>query len=142
MIRLERIEISELPRNLPWIVQLLAPLVVTDPHRTMEQVRKGLFSGEMGLATVHIQDGAGLVIVEPVEADGKKQLWLPYIVGEVRGGPKRFLRMMRAVMAHFETVGRAAGCAEIYIGGRDWSRVFPDFEPYDGVYNGLRKAIA
>jgi hypothetical protein len=27
------------------------------------------------------------------------------------------------------------------LGGRDWSKILPDYEPLDGVPNGLRKRL-
>jgi hypothetical protein len=44
-------------------------------------------------------------------------------------------------MTSFETTARDAGVQAIYIGGRDWGAVFPDFLPVDDVPNRRRKVL-
>lgn len=141
-IIVSRIEINELPVNWHWIAQLLSPAVAYDKNRTMEQVRTGLFSGALGLASLHGDNGAGLVVVEPCEIEGVKTLWLPYMVGKLNQPPKRWLSMIRQIMAHFETLAKEAGCSEVRIGGRNYRGVFPGFETFDALApNRMRKAI-
>ena len=40
-----------------------------------------------------------------------------------------------------ERLAVAAGCNEMRLGGRRWARILPDYEPLNGVKNGLRKAL-
>lgn len=63
--------------------------------------------------------------------------------GEMRLPPKAWLRAARAEMACLETIARDAGCQEMRMAGRDWSRVFPDYQPYRPANNenGLRKVL-
>ncbi len=63
------------------------------------------------------------------------------IKGTVRLPPKQWLKAMREEMTIIEQRAREAGCAEMRVAGRDWSRVLTDYERLDGVPNGLRKAL-
>lgn len=133
---------AEVQRCWPWLSRLLAPAFDVDEAGDPETVRCLLVSGQMGLATVHLPNAAGVVILHPGTFDGRYGLWLPYIAGQVRGGPKLWLRTMRSIMDHFVTQARKAGCFEVRIGGRDYTRVFPDFERFDPAHpNRLRKVL-
>lgn len=52
-----------------------------------------------------------------------------------------WLRAVREEMHKIEGLAKAAGCNEMRLGGRKWSRVLTDYEPLSGVKNGLRKAL-
>jgi hypothetical protein len=95
-----------------------------------------LVSGEMGIATVHAHNAAGVIVLHVTEEAGKLVMGIPYLAGKVRGG---FLLFMRMAMAQVVAHARKLGVSEVRLGGRDWSRVFPDFEAYDG--NRLRKVL-
>ena len=48
----------------------------------------------------------------------------------------------RREMKTLETLARNAGCAEMRVAGRDWSRVLTDYEPLPGGKpNRLRKRL-
>lgn len=55
--------------------------------------------------------------------------------------PRQWLRAFREETTKVETQAKAAGCVEMRCGGRDWSRVLPDYQPLPGVKNGLRKRL-
>lgn len=56
--------------------------------------------------------------------------------------PRRFwVPAVREEVWKIERLAVAAGCNEMRLGGRKWQRVLPDYEPLDGVKNGLRKAL-
>jgi len=41
-----------------------------------------------------------------------------------------------------ERIAKAAGCVEMRIEGRDWSRILKDYQPWpQGEGHGLRKAL-
>ncbi len=130
---------AEVQRCWPWLSQLLRPAV--EGGRSLEEVRDLLVRGHLGLATVHLKNAAAVIVMQPGMFDGLYCLWVSYLAGEVKGPPKVWLRTVRRVMAHFEEKAREAGCKEIRIGGRDWSRVFPDWLPCPAVPNGLRKVL-
>lgn len=50
-------------------------------------------------------------------------------------------RLIRAHMRRLERIARESGCREMRVAGRNWSRVLLDYEPFDGVANGLRKVL-
>jgi hypothetical protein len=55
--------------------------------------------------------------------------------------PKRWLKVVRAHVKRLEVIVKESGCRELRVAGRFWGRVLPDYEPYDGVPNGLRKVL-
>lgn len=55
--------------------------------------------------------------------------------------PKTWLKLIRTEIKTIERLARDAGCVELRLGGRDWSRILPDYEPLDGIPNGLRKRL-
>lgn len=67
------------------------------------------------------------------------------VVDKIRGrialGRHGWVAVVREEIANIEGLARAAGCIEMRLGGRDWSRVLPNYEPLVGVKNGLRKAL-
>jgi hypothetical protein len=48
---------------------------------------------------------------------------------------------MRGELRKIENIARDAGCTEMRVAGRDWSRILPDYEPMPGIENRLRKAL-
>lgn len=133
---------AEVQRCWPWLSRLLEPAFAVDDRADPETVRQMLVGGEMGLATIHLPNAAGVVVLHPGTFDGRYGLWLPYMVGRIEGGPKLWLRTMRAIMDHFVARARASGCTIVRIGGRNYRRVFPDFEPYDPDHpNRLQKVL-
>lgn len=141
MMRVERVQIAEIERNWHWIYQILEPAVDIDPRRSLQEVKAGLMSGILGLASVHMPKAAGLVIVEPGTFDGVFCCWVPYLAGHVSGGARDFIRMARHLMAYLELSARQAGCAEMRIGGRDWSRILVGYERFNDTPNMLRKVL-
>lgn len=129
---------AEVQRCWPWLSQLLKPSV--EGGRSLEEVRTLLVGGGLGLATVHFPHAAAVMVFEP-RFDDPPRLWIAYLAGEIEGPPKVWLRTVRSVVRHFEEQARKAGLKEIRIGGRDWSRVFPDWLPLPAVKNGLRKVL-
>lgn len=131
---------DQIERNWGWIGQLLRPSIAMGIARSEQRVRAMLNDGRMGLASIHVPNGAGLITLEPGEYDGVPALWVPYIYASVKAGPKVWIRTMIDVLAHFETKAREAGLQEVRIGGRDWS-FLPGYEPFDGVLNGRKKVL-
>lgn len=56
---------------------------------------------------------------------------------------RRWLALVRGELRALEDSARDAGCAEMRMAGRDWSRVFPDYEQFEPANNshGLRKIL-
>jgi len=90
---------------------------------------------------------AGIAVTITLEAfieDGRQIAGIYGLKGRVRLGPKAWLRAVRDEVRKLENIARKAGCVEMRIAGRDWSRVLPDYEPMTDapdVRNGLRKAL-
>jgi hypothetical protein len=82
-----------------------------------------------------------LVTLE-IYAEGNKQVCgIHQIEGQLRLPPKSWLKAMRDELTKIEDIARDAGCAEMRVAGRDWSRILTDYEPLPGVPNGLRKVL-
>ena len=64
------------------------------------------------------------------------------MVGKIKAKPKAWLRVVREEMRKIERVCKESGISEMRVAGRDWHRILPDYEPFDGVPNGLRKRLA
>ena len=129
-----------------WIRPLLAKAIrhVKQPVSADALLSETLYRlriGQYELAKVEADKARGVVVSELCTLDGVDVCWLPFIAGKTGMGPKAFVAFMRAMMGQFEDMARAAGAEEIRIGGRDWSRVFPDFERFDDVPNRLRKRL-
>jgi len=90
---------------------------------------------------VSLPNGGGYVTLEIYAEDNQMVCGIYEIKGRLQERPKQWLRTMRAELTRLEAIARDAGCEEMRIAGRDWSRVFPDYTPFDGAENGLRKAL-
>lgn len=102
-----------------------------------------LASGESEAFRVVTEAVAGLVVVTLGTFDGVRCCWINYVAGEVAGGPKAFITASRRIIDEIATLARKAGCTELRGGGRNWSRVFPDWEHFDPDNpNRMRKRIA
>lgn len=83
-----------------------------------------------------------VMVMQVFEAeDGRLVCGIRNLVGKVTAPPKQWLRAVRAEMRKLEGLARDAGCKEMRLRGRDWSRILPDYEPLDGTPNGLRKDL-
>lgn len=85
--------------------------------------------------------GGGLVTLEIYEEDGRRICGIHRIEGRLRLPPKQWLATMRAELAKIEDIARGAGCVEMRVAGRDWSRILTDYEPMPGIENRLRKRL-
>jgi hypothetical protein len=90
---------------------------------------------------MHLAHGAGLVTLEIYPEDGRLICGIHRIEGRLNERPKAWLRTMRGELRKIEDIARDAGCAEMRVAGRDWSRVLTDYEPMPGIENRLRKAL-
>lgn len=117
----------EIRRNWTWIAQLLLPAIERDGYRSLGDVFNDLIYGHLGLASVHMEGAAGLLVIEPVPADGGMVLWVPYFGGRIKGKYRRFLVVVRTLMAELEKLAAEIGCKEVRISGRDWSHVLSDY---------------
>lgn len=81
------------------------------------------------------------ITFEAYEENGRKVCGIYQIDGEINRPPKAWLAIVRAEVAKIADIARNAGCDELRIAGRDWSRVLPEFEPFDGPVNGIRRML-
>jgi hypothetical protein len=71
-------------------------------------------------------------VFELFEEHGALICGLYKMEGHIDLPPKAWLRTVRAHVGQFEELARSAGCAELRIAGRDWSRVLPDYQSMMG----------
>jgi len=119
---------------------LLAPAVRADPGATMQGLYRKLAAGQAAVLDVTMPTARGVLIIETVEDDGMV-CWITHLAGSVDGGPKKWLATMRAEMAGFERIAKAAGYRQIRICGRNWRRVFDSYRVHDDATNELRKDL-
>lgn len=131
---------------LDWwrIGTMLAPGMRHNPAgTTIQQVFDKLMSGQCSCLEVTVDGaGSGYIVFEVFGQDGTMKCFTSYIAGKSTLRPKAWLAAIRAIMAEFEAMLASSGCKENFIGGRDWSRVFPDYQPADDVPNRLKKVLA
>lgn len=88
-------------------------------------------------------DGIGAVWVElEIYEDGNRLVCgITDLRGEINVRPKLWLRIVRDQLRQIEQFAKESGVSEIRLGGRNWSRVLPDYEPFEDIPNGLRKRL-
>ena len=76
------------------------------------------------------------------EEDGKPYCLIHTLSGTITLGPKAWLKAVRDEIWKLERIARQAGCTEMRIEGRDWSRILPGYSHWPaGDGHGLRKAL-
>lgn len=102
-----------------------------------------LLSQNGGTITCNIehQGASGVIVLDVFEDDGMLCFGITQLVATIDYPPRRWLRLVRSAVDELSAWASSAGCKEIRMCGRDWSRIFPDFEPMSGLRNGLRKAL-
>lgn len=141
MIALSPVPASAIGEAWTALGPMLAPAVAHDRNIDLEGVRQKLLSGQCEAAMVSADGVAGVIVTEICTLDGVKVCWLSYVAGSVHASPRKWLAIMRAGIAQIEDLARLAGCVETRIGGRDWSRILADYEPFDDVPNRMRKVL-
>ena len=87
--------------------------------------------------------GVSVQFVFEVYEEGDRRICgIHTLEGDINLPPKQWLRTVRSELKTLETIAKQAGCAEMRVAGRDWSRVLPDYERMAGpIPNRLRKAL-
>lgn len=75
---------------------------------------------------------AGLVTLEIYAEDGSRVCGIYRIEGRVALRPKAWLAAIRREIRTIERIAKEAGCQEMRVSGRDWSRILTDYEPMPG----------
>lgn len=130
---------------LDWwrIGPMLAPGMRFNPTRTtVQDVFDKLMAEQCTCLEVIVPGGSGYIVFEMFDEDGKVKCFTSYVAGMTALKPKAWIRTMRGILTDFEARLQDAGCTENFIGGRDWSRVFPDYQPAGDVPNRLKKVLA
>lgn len=83
-------------------------------------------------------------VYEETIADETRMICAVDIDGFIKAKPKAWLRVVRSEIQFLERLARSAGCHELRMAGRDWSRIFPDYEkhPLGAGKNVLRKVLS
>jgi hypothetical protein len=124
------------------ISEILGPTLKYDPAgMTLEELRKGVEGKVFHIVGGDVDGARGYLAFHFFDEDGERCCFASYFSGQIEGGPRQMVSTMRHLMSCFEVSCRAAGVMQMFIGGRDWSRVFPDYEEVDGVRNRRRKRL-
>lgn len=86
-------------------------------------------------------EGTVTMVLQAFEENGEHICGIKKMFGTIKAPPKAWVAAVREEVAKIEAIARNAGCSELRIAGRDWSRVLNDFELYDGLTNGIRKRL-
>lgn len=90
---------------------------------------------------IETEAGKAELVFEVFEEDGRMICGIYYLTAKINLPPKAWLRALRHELTKLQDIARSAGCVEMRLRGRDWSRVLPDFEFIEGMPNGLRKVL-
>lgn len=83
-----------------------------------------------------------LIRIEVYEDAGQMVCLIHTLSGTISLGPKAWLNAVRDEIWKLERIARQAGCVEMRIEGRDWSRVLPGYSHWPaGEGHGLRKVL-
>lgn len=127
------------PDDWPAIEPILRDAIAYDGAVTHGTIRAGIESGEREALLID-GDARGVIVLTIGTFDGVRCCWLNYVGG--MAGPS-LIRVAHEVVAQIVPLARKLGCEELRAGGRNWSRVFPDWERFDPDHpNRLRKRIA
>jgi len=129
---------ERIPQEWPRILSLIEPAIEFDKNATPAEVFDWLVTGHSEAFWIGVGSALGVGVTTTREGS----CFINYTGGAVSGGPREFIRSCRAVVADIETLARDAGCTEVWGGGRNWSRVFPDWErPDPDNPNRFRKRL-
>jgi len=83
------------------------------------------------------------VAVLEVFAEGNETVCgIRHLEGRLNLPPKQWLKVVRETLAEFEQRAKDAGCTEMRMSGRDWSRIAEGYEEMTGdAPNLLRKKL-
>lgn len=84
------------------------------------------------------------MILEVFEEEGRKVCGIRKVRGEINLKPKAFVAAVKHEVSVLEGIAKDAGCEEMRIAGRDWSKPLAGmgYEPFPAIENGLRKVFA
>ena len=129
---------ERIPSEWGRIIALISPAIEHDKNATPFDVYAWLTSGRSEAFWIGHQYAKG-VGVTTTEGD---VCWLNYVGGTMTSSPRQFIRAARIVVHDLADLARGQGCTELRLGGRNWSRVFPEWEHFDPQYpNRIRKLL-
>ena len=130
---------ARIPYEWPTISAHILP-AIKDGMSEMELFGR-LVSGNFQAIRIHSFRADATAVLRVDTADDKLVCWIGYLGGKHSGGPKALTNLVRSVVSAIEQKAKDIGCQEVRLGGRDWAFILRDYLPYDGMTNGLRKAI-
>lgn len=131
---------SAVLRQWGTLLKWLAPAFDRLPFLDLAKMKSDIEGGTAVIFEVH-GDAAGLMAVKLDTDNGDLVAWIGAAAGKINGGPKARLGLIRVAMAETEKAVRIAGCKEVRVYGRNFARILPDYEPFEGVTYGLRKVL-
>ncbi len=131
-----------IPGVWPRLSAMLGKAIAHDDNVSHETVVSWLLSGESEAFWIKTDRANGAGVTTLGDFGSGPCCWINYVAGDVRGGPRAFVSEVRSIVDEIEVLARAAGCIEMRIGGRNWSRVFPGWERVDPKHpNRMRKRL-
>ena len=131
---------ERIPFEWERIIGLIGQAIERDPDATPAGLYRELVAGRAEAFWIGVPVHATGIAVTTTTDDA---CFINYVAGTVEGGPRKFIQTARDIVAEIETLARDAGCTELRGGGRNWSRVFPEWEHYDPEHpNRIRKRLS
>lgn len=106
----------------------LSPAILVDPKRKVADVYQALMSGEFALFQINENSVNMLAVVQIAQIDEAKCFSLFYLAGSVKAPPRLWLAKVRDLMQIAIKTAKDLHCTEMRLEGRDWRKVFPDWE--------------
>lgn len=103
---------------------LLQPAIAHDRHMMAIEVYAALMRGRFAFFDIDLYEMRGAAVLEI----GERVATVVYVAGRIGGRGRVWLARVRLLMQAFCDLVRRLGCTEMRLEGRDWGRVFPDWE--------------
>jgi hypothetical protein len=132
------IPVHRVPHEWNRLLSLLSPKIIKCEAVDARSLLRDLMSGDAEAAYVRSSKMNGVFVSQITGT----RCTINCAGGKVDANPKEWLKLVRWAMTRCEELARASNCTEMVISGRDWSRIFPDFQPFSDFPNGLKKVLS
>jgi hypothetical protein len=134
---------ERIPFEWERIMSLIGKAIAMNGETPQNEVYDWLTSGRSEAFWVRDDPNCdGLCVTTIIEAGNECVCFIEYAGGEIKGGPRRFIKTVRLIVNKIEELARNADCTELRAGGRNWLPVFDGWERFDDEHpNRMRKRL-
>lgn len=139
-MQVRQVDRGRIEAEWPHFAERLWPAVRQDSSYNLGGLLSQLLNGSAVL--FEVTDGASGLWVVSFQDDDGIAAWTVAVAGQIDGGPKQRAKAIREAIAALEQSLKALGVVAHRLCGRsEWSRILPDYQPFDGARNGLEKRL-